>query len=88
MDDERRGTGGWGPANIVDAELTGNHYAAPSIEASPVTSTTNVSPTMATGSSANPAATGSVTAGTCSGSAPSVLPSQSVACVNGAWVVR
>ena len=61
---------------------------SPSINVSPMSSTTNVSPTMATGSSANPSATGPVAAGTCPGSAPSVLPSQSVACVNGSWVVR
>jgi hypothetical protein len=61
---------------------------SPSINALPMSSTTNVSPAMATGSSANPAATGSVATGTCSGSAPAVLPSQSVACVSGAWVVR
>jgi hypothetical protein len=61
----------------------------PSFEAPPsVPSTTNVSPTMSSGNAANPAATGSVAAGSCPGSPPSVSPSQSVACVNGAWVVR
>jgi hypothetical protein len=59
-----------------------------SFEAPSVPSTTNVLPTMSPGNSANAAATGSVTAGTCLGSPPAVSPSQSVACVNGAWVVR
>ena len=61
----------------------------PSFEAPPaVTSTTNVSPTMSSGSAANPATAGSAAAGSCPGSPPSVAPSQSVACVSGAWVVR
>ncbi len=76
------------PALNGGTATTTDPMRPPSFEAPPVPSTTNVSPTMSSGNAANAAATGSVTAGSCPGSAPAVGPSQSVACVNGAWVVR
>jgi hypothetical protein len=71
--------------NAATTSTTTDPTRPPSLQ---VPSITTVSPALSAGTPANPVAGGSVGAGTCPGSPPPVLPSQSLACVNGAWVVR